>query len=564
MLELKLLNSLEKVFIDSDLTFKDYNDFLCLKNEPMNFQLAYRLVDEKITVPFYIKVETDLPITMYSVGYVPVLGVENGTFEEKYKSGLFPDILNPKKVNPEIVDAQNPHVRRFVEKDETNYLRAHNYNWQTLWICINESQKDIKSGDYKIKFSFLARRINEELGEITANVRVVDAKLPPQKTFYTNWFHCDCLADIYRVEMFSDEFFKIFENFVKTAANNGMNMILTPAFTPALDTGVGLERKKAQLVRVIKDRDNYTFDFTLLKRYIDICRKAGIKFFEHSHLYTQWGVKNSPNIYAEVGGKEKRIFGWETDACDPKYAKFLRQYLTALKVFLKEEKLEKKILFHISDEPTDEDAPNYKRAKAQIIDLVDEYMMGDALSHYELYSEGLVKTPIVSINKIGDFLGKCDNFWAYYTGGEQGRLSNRLLINSLERTRMIGVQMYYHNVKGFLHWGYNYYYDLMSNGLFDPRVNTEGYNTLAGTTYSVYPNPDGTALQSIRQKVFFEGLNDIRILSLLEKLYDRNFVKALIEKHFGKVITFETEAKNPAKFMKFRREVGELIDSKTN
>ncbi len=555
MLELKYLNSLEKVFIDSDLTGKECSDFSCLKNEPYNIQLAFRLPADTPSKPIYVKIKTDLDISLYSVGYVPVLGCKNTNFKEQYKPGLFADILNPKKVNPEII-SKRPFANLRMEKDENNNLKAH-CSWQILWLCVNENQKNLKPGKYDITFEFFARQSGEPLGEATATVNVIDAKLPPQKLYYTNWFHCDCLSDFYNVEIFSDEFFRIFENFVKIAAKNGMNMILTPAFTPALDTPIGSERKKAQLVKVTYENGNYSFDFSLLKKYIDICKKCGIKYFEHSHLFTQWGAKHSPNIYCTVNGKEKRILGWETDACSKKNVKFLRQYLTALKDFLKAEKLEKKILFHISDEPTDNDAPHYKNAKNQIADLLEGYMHGDALSHYSLYADGLVQTPIVTTDHVKDFVGKCNSFWCYYTGGIQGECSNRLICNSNERNRILGMQMYCANIKGFLQWAYNYYYDFMSFGLFDPKTNPEGYNTVAGTSYSVYPANDGTALQSIRQKIFFEGINDMRALTLLEKLYGRDFVNKTIEKHYGKV-DFTTQAESPEKLFNFRKDVNHL------
>lgn len=560
-MEFKFLNSLEKVFIDSDLSGKECNEFSCLKNEPFNFQLAYRTKTKLRSVPVCMRVTTDLDLNLYTVGYVPVLGSNNTTFTEQYKAGLFPDILNPKKLNTEIVDVKSPWAKYYVEANENNYIKVHS-SWQSLWFCINENGKCLKPGKYEITIEFFTRFKGEPIDKVSATVNIIDAKLPPQKLMYTNWFHCDCLADTYKVEMFSDKFFEIFENYVKTAAKNGMNMILTPCFTPPLDTGIGLERKKAQLVKITKQNNGYLFDFSLLKKFIDICRKAGIKYFEHSHLYTQWGAEHCPNIYGTVNGKEKLLFGWKTDACDKKYVKFLRQYLTEFNKFIESEKLKGKVLIHISDEPTEKHIPAYTKAKEQIRDLLDGYMLGDALSHYALYESGLVEMPIVSNDKIGDFIGRCDNFWCYYTGLQQGAVSNRFINNSSERNRILCIQMYYNNINGFLHWGYNYYYDIMSNGLFDPRINPQGYGVLPGTSYFVYPGDDGTALQSIRQKVFFEGINDMRALSLVEKLYGKDFTLKLIEKHYGKV-DFSTQAENPEKLLALRDEINKLIKNKT-
>ena len=270
-----------------------------------------------------------------------------------------------------------------------------------------------------------------------------------------------------------------------------------------------------------------------------------------------------PKIMAWENNESKRIFGWDTPADDGRYAEFLAQYLPELKKFLISEDLFGKVLFHISDEPENCHAESYARAKAMVSDMLEGYMLGDALSNYSLFENKIVEMPIASIRVIDEFIGKCDSLWCYYTGGHQGDFSNRTLLNSSERNRMIGIQMYYNNVKGFLHWAYNYYYDIMSNGLYDPKLNPEGFGNVPGSAYFVYPAHNGTAFQSIRQKVFYEAINDMRALKLFEELFGREETDKLIEKHFGKVM-FRTEAKSPEKIIDFRNELNNIINQKIN
>lgn len=54
------------------------------------------------------------------------------------------------------------------------------------------------------------------------------------KVPHTEWFHSDCLANYYGEEVFSEEYWRIVENFVKTAVKHRYNMLLTPIFTPPL------------------------------------------------------------------------------------------------------------------------------------------------------------------------------------------------------------------------------------------------------------------------------------------------------------------------------------------
>ena len=56
---------------------------------------------------------------------------------------------------------------------------------------------------------------------------------------------------------------------MKNAADHGMNMILTPIFTPALDTAVGSERTTVQLLDVYKNGESYTFGFDRLIRWLN-------------------------------------------------------------------------------------------------------------------------------------------------------------------------------------------------------------------------------------------------------------------------------------------------------
>ena len=134
------------------------------------------------------------------------------------------------------------------------------------------------------------------------------------------------------------------------------------------------------------------------------------------------------------------------------------------------------------------------------------------------------------------FEKNCDNYWVYYTGGQltEGS-SNRIIPTPSGRNRIIGLQMYAGDAKGFLHWGYNYYYGVLSHGLFNPVSNPCGYNQLAGTSYLVYPSITGEAIPSLRMKVFAEGLDDYRALKLLESKIGREKVLAFMEKTIGKV-----------------------------
>ncbi|MBE6885042.1 MAG: DUF4091 domain-containing protein [Ruminococcaceae bacterium] len=557
-----VLSSLYKLFPEVSPEGSDITHISGMKNEAISFQVAYRLFSEEgSTLSFYAKIESDLPVALYEEGFVPVLHPTEPRLNDRYRPGLFADMLLPKKCNASVEKTRDAWSTKYFEQDSIQ-LHAMGDSWRALWLTINENGKPLPAGKHVITIRLYSRTDASLVGECALTVEIINAALPKQKLKYTDWFHCDCIADVYGVEIFSERFWEIFRNFASAAARHGMNMILTPCFTPPLDTPVGKERMTAQLVGVTVTDNSYSFDFSLLKRFLDESRACGIEYFEHSHLFTQWGAEHAPKIMATVNGRYKRIFGWETTACGKKYTAFLRAYIPSLLAFLKAEGLDKKFLFHISDEPTPQVQENYRKAKHVVADLLEGYDTGDALSHYDFYADGTVKLPIVATDQIHEFYGRCRNLWAYYTGGQcWDGMSNRKINCSPERNRMIGIQLYTHKIKGFLHWGYNYYYDMLSNGVFDPKIDPCFYNgSNCGTSYQVYPATDGTVIPSIRLKVFYEALNDMRALQLYERLCGRESAMALVEKYYGKV-TFFTHAESADKLLAFREELNQAVSA---
>ena len=559
MIETRLFSDLILITPENGGQAEELTDFSICKNEPFSFQMAYKATaDAPERLPFVVRIKSALDVSIYHVSCVPVMHSYE-IIKPRLPIGLYPDILEPKETNAPLERQGVQGVKdRFVETSERICLTAYNDCWRELWLTVNENEKEMPKGQNEIKIEFYDLEGNK-ITETSLSLEVIDAMLPKQTLRYTNWFHCDCLADYYGLEIFSDEFFTVMRDFLKAAVKNGMNTVLTPAFTPALDTPVGGERKTAQLVRVRRDNGKYSFDFSLLKRYIDVAREAGIEYFEHSHFFTQWGAAHAPKVIATVDGEQKRIFGWETEAAGKEYVGFLRAYIPELLSFLKSEGLDKTTLFHISDEPEAKVLEKYRMAADSVRDLLSDCIVGDALSDYKYYEMGLTKTPIVRSDKAMDFVGKCDDLWVYYTGGECfDGLSNRLIQLPRERNRAMGYMLYYHDAKGFLHWGYNFYYGHLSLGLYNPAVDPCCSWANAGTSYSVYPGIDRKPMQSIHQKIFADGLVDMRALALLERLSSKEAAKALIDKHLGSPNFFNTP-ESPERFIGFRRALNEEI-----
>lgn len=542
VLSTRLLTSLEKIFPDQQPPAPPHHHGSMLKNEQYSFQLAY-FAPQQIWEEVYLEVTSPLAdhIQVYTVGLIPVeLPIRFPHDENVLRTtpGLYPDLLTP--LEP---DAQIPVLPQ---------------QWRGIWITVtNPSTFGGQTSPIALS---LKKRTGEILAKETFQLEVLDLNLPSQKLIHTEWLHTDCLATWYGVEVFSEEYWERTEQYIKMAVDHGVNMILTPLFTPPLDTAVGGERPTVQLVDVTKTPESYLFGFEKLGRWVTICNNLGVRYFEFSHLFTQWGAKHAPKIVAKVAGEVTKIFGWETDATGPEYQAFLEAFLTQLVSFIKDNHLEERIFFHVSDEPSLQDLEAYQSASEIMYKHLGEFPVMDALSDYEFYSTGALKNPIPATDHMEPFLENgVPNLWTYYCSGQSLDVSQRFFSMPSARNRILGLQLYKFQIVGFLHWGFNFYYSQHSREAIDPyRVTDGGYWVPAGDTFLVYPGPNGP-LPSLRLKVFHEGLQDLRALQLLEEYLGRDEVLELLEEDLEIPLTFKAYPTSAEWLLAKRNQVNQLL-----
>lgn len=77
------------------------------------------------------------------------------------------------------------------------------------------------------------------------------------------------------------------------ASDHGVNMIITPVITPALDTMVGNEKPTVQLLDIACSNGKYSFGFDKLEKWLSLCRKNNIKYIEVSHLFYSVGWREN-------------------------------------------------------------------------------------------------------------------------------------------------------------------------------------------------------------------------------------------------------------------------------
>ena len=547
MLKTKLTSSLEKAFIDGNIdSFPTIDNITVLKGERFSVQLLY--VDEGPEYSLAWRPFMEITVSGDLAKYVSVRDVRNvpvdrpvvpGYTDSQYlrtAPGIYPDLLTPLRYGGKVVPGRDK-------------LRS-------LWIEVEPECDAVGESELTFTLSYEDFSVTERL-----SVNIIPAELPRDGIDYTQWFYCDCLADYYNVPAWSERHWQIIENFARLYVKRGRNMIYTPLLTPALNVLPPFERTPSQLVDVTLDGGKYTFGFDKVDRWVDMCDRLGIKYLEISHFFDQMKAAHSAKVYATVDGEEKRLFTWDTLSDDPEYVRFLREMVTAFLEHMKARGDDKRCLFHISDEPHLEYIDHYTKIKNSIADVLEGYPIMDALSDYEFYKTGALPMPVPLTSKITPFIENgVPNLWTYYACWELVGYSNCYVAMPSWRTRSLGMQLFKYNIKGFLHWGYNYYNNRASGDAINPYLDLGGEDWVpAGDTFTVYPAEDGTPLESIRSITMDEVMQDIRAMKLAESLTSHEAVVKAMECALGREITFDRCAESAAKMQSVRDAVNKII-----
>ena len=240
--QIKILSSLEKCFTDEDIKEKPaLSRASCLRGEDFHFTLAYTADN----VPGWLLCEygelicrSELEISFERVENVPVRFPCYPTrSDENYlrkTAGLYPDLLVPMEIGEAV---QVPKGILFAIYGT---------------VKVPES---MKAGEYTAEVGFKMETGEEITEKLT--LKIIDAVLPKQELCVAQWVHYDCIAGAHGLEIFSEEHWLAIENYLKTAVSHGINVVLTPVFTPPLDTAIGGERPTVQLVDVEKTENGY-------------------------------------------------------------------------------------------------------------------------------------------------------------------------------------------------------------------------------------------------------------------------------------------------------------------
>lgn len=544
-LTIKQVSSLEKVRANDELIHDEISKKSVLAGERFSYQICLQSSGAmQVTAEVESEFSDNIKLFLVKEACMDAPVTEDVPKEDyiTLEPGLMPDILIP--------------------MEETGYKLSIGKKVSTIWVRLDVPQ-DTKPGTYAIKIKLTAQKPGGEVACISYTkmvIEVIPAVMPQQKLIYTRWFYADCVAVVHGVEIFSEKYWELIDKYIAAAADMGINMILVPIHTPPLDTEIGTRRPCVQLVDIEKKGEVYEFSFEKFKRFIDICKKNGIKYYEMAHMFSQWGATCAPNIMVTENGKKDYMFGWHVAANSKEYISFLKQYIAAISGELQKEGISENTYFHISDEPSLNNIDTYKTASEIIRPLIGNSKTFDALSEYQFYEKGLVECPVTSVYHIHDFLEhEIENQWAYYCCGPQKVFTNSFMAMPSYRTRILGFLLYKYDIKGFLHWGFNYYNACRSWYPVDPYITTSADRAFpSGDPFIVYPGKD-CVYTSLRAEVLYDAIQDMNVCFALEALIGREAVVKMIDEAAGCELRFDDYPRNKGYLEKLRAKMTEQI-----
>lgn len=377
------------------------------------------------------------------------------------------------------------------------------------------------------------------LGRQQVELAVTPSPLRPEPAFFLDlWQHPCSWARVYDVPYFSDDHFRIIENYLRELAALGQKVtdLVVSDFPWAGQACFQVTKNPARLyeyniVKVMRDtKGRLQLDFTALDRYVALGEALG--------------MAEEIDVFGLIGLWHGRDFGSPlTDYRDP------------IRV----------LVYDLQERDGDRPGRTYDflRTKAELREYIGQLfahfaakgwldrirVIGDEPGNMENFREFssflqsctpqrlTYKYAIHNQEFLEDYPGSLENFSistllaaSYCRDGQwTGRLRdavrgltwypcwfpkklNTFLTSPFVESRLIGVYTYLFRMKGMLRWAYGLYVDDVWR---HPEYKSERWPT--GDMFLVYPGKNGRPLHSLRERNLFYGLQDFNRFTAMEK-----------------------------------------------
>lgn len=402
---------------------------------------------------------------------------------------------------------------------------------------------------------------------ITLNIDVIDEVLVDLKESDFNldlWQHLSSWARAYDVNFWSDDHFKVIENYTAELASLGEKVITIVAsdFTWEGQGCFQVEKNASNLfehniIQVKRDmKGRIKCDFTALERYLDICFKYGIKKeIDIFGILASWQRTDLGNplkdyddyIRISFFSEEYGTYGYIDNKKD------LGEYIRQVFEFFNGKKLIDRVRV-ISDMPKNPES--FKKWSKFIKDSAGMDLIIKTALHEDGFIDRLdgisdvsLSLPLLLKNKniLNEIKEKIKGPLTWYVCWFPDKL-NHFINSPLMESRLTGWYSYYMGLNGFLRWDYA----LWTSKPFE-NISYKYPRWKAGDMFFVYPGKDMKPVRSIRWENLRFGIQDQEIMKMAEKKIGREKIEALMVEVLG-------EKKNMKALEEFSVEMDYSVD----
>lgn len=424
---------------------------------------------------------------------------------------------NPPGEKPEYVTRLAPfRVYDCLHRTDSGKIQAKEEQ-VAAYLCL-WADKAILPGEHSLK---LKARAEEGSWECELTIRVYDVEIPGDVFPVTNWFSLEAISRFHDLAPDTPEYLQMLRAYIRAMRRMHQNI-----FYIQLDEKCVAEEKP------------WRFDFEYLTPVIESFFAEGMDTLELGALLHRGFLPDGrADMYTDsFTCMMKKDLKFDTLEG---YAHTVR-LVQSLADYLKKHGWEKKLLFHIHDEPDihfrDQQALEARRKQYYLAaGILRKYLPGvriiEAVDTAGFYGGVDVWVPGTAgyearKKEFDTLISLGETVWTYVCCGPEGNWLNRFLDFHLMRGRLLFWGCARNRISGFLHWGFNQFPGGMDpyKGTSCPNDTGIGTSFPCGDSFLVYPGVEGPEI-GMRLEAQRRGAEDAALWGLLrkkdEELHDR-------------------------------------------